>query len=103
MAESAVILLELSALVVLAVYLFFKAHQRARHRAGQFDPAQWTGKAIDVTGLRPAVEKARHEGYVSHRRTIGTCFHRALLGLMRRDVTRFAYFQHKEEAERLHG
>jgi hypothetical protein len=91
-------LFEVAALAVLAGYLFIKHRKRARNWAPPCDPAQWTGKAIDVTELKPAVENARRSGWVS-RQTVRGCFHKALLRLMRRNVTRFGYFHERKSEE----
>ena len=99
MSDVAVTLFELAALAVLLGFLFIKGHQRARNQARLCDPAQWTGRAIDVTGLRPAIEKVRHKGWAAQGPTIGGCFHKALLGLIRRNLTRSGYFQDKQAEE----
>jgi hypothetical protein len=48
----------LAAVAVLLSYLCLKHRQRKRSRSGRDDPAEWTGKGMDVTALKPAIEAA---------------------------------------------
>jgi hypothetical protein len=101
MADLELFFFELAALAVLVSYLFIKLHQRARKWAPPRDPAHWTGKAIDVTELIPAVEDARRSGWLPRQPAMGRSFRKALLGLMRRHVTRLGYFHDRNSEEHL--
>jgi len=93
------IIIRLAAVAVLASYLHLKHRQRARCRPGACDPAEWTGKSIDVTKLKPAVEDLRRDYLAARQPTRGIFFHRNLFELARRRVARLAYFQDKESEE----
>lgn len=90
------IIIRLVAVVVLAGFLYLKHRQRARCLSGEYDPAQWTGAAIDAGKLKPAVERV-HQGYLktgepSHH----GCHPKALLAMARRVVARLTYFRDRE-------
>jgi hypothetical protein len=89
----------LAMVVVLSSYLYLKHCQRARSRYERYDPAEWNGKAIDVTKLKPAVENARRNYPTAQKSSRNIFFHRGLLGLARRTVTRLAYFQNRVPKE----
>jgi hypothetical protein len=85
------IILRVAAVAALSSYLFFKHRQRVRSRYEPYAPAQWTGKAIDVTPLKPTVEDVRRD-YLAARQPPSDMFHRRiLLGLARHTVARLAY------------
>ena len=86
----------LAVVLVLAGYLYFKHRQRAPQRFVRKDPADWTGQAIDVTGLKPKLEEVRRNHLAARPEVKGVCFHRGLLGLARRAIVRFGYFHSRE-------
>ena len=86
----------LAAEAILVSYLYLKHRQRVRSRPERYDPAEWTGKAIDVTKLKPMVEDVRRNYLAARQLAKGVCFHRALLGLARRAVARLAHFHDRE-------
>jgi hypothetical protein len=89
------VIIRLALVALLASYLVFKHCQRERQRVGSRNPAEWTGKGIDVTALKPTLEEVRRSYPRPSQK--GACFHRGLLALARRAVTDFAYFQEQEE------
>ncbi|MCX6905860.1 MAG: hypothetical protein NTW03_20735, partial [Verrucomicrobia bacterium] len=80
-------------------YLHIKQRQRARSWPGACDPAEGTGKSIDVTKLNPTLEDLRRDYLAARQPTRGIFFHRNLFELTRRRVARLAYFQDKESEE----
>jgi hypothetical protein len=88
------VIVRLALVALLASYLVFRHWQRERQRVGPKNPAEWTGKGIDVTALKPTLDEVRRS-YPRPQPT-GACFHRSLLALARRAVTHFAYFQERE-------
>jgi hypothetical protein len=93
------IIIELAALAVLSSYLYFKHHQRVLSQAEPYDPAEWTGKAIDVTQLRGPIENVRGAYLAARPAPVGILFHKSLLGLARRTVARLAYFRDRQSEE----
>ena len=96
------VIIGLTSVAVLSSYLYLKHRQRVRHRSKRYNPAEWTGKAIDITKLKPTVEEVRHDYLAGRQSTRGRLFHRRLLELARRAVTRLEYFQDKESHEHAH-
>jgi len=97
------ILFRLTVVVVLSSYLYLKHRQRVRRRSERYKPAEWTGKPIDVTQLKPILEKLRRDYLGARQPSIGVPFHRSLLGLARRTVVQLAYFQERESHEQAHA
>jgi hypothetical protein len=96
------ITIRLVVVAVLASYLVSKHQQRKRHSPYRYDPAQWTGQAIDVTKLKPRVEEVRRDHLRTRAPAKGLCAHRALLDLARRVVARLAYIQDRESDNHAH-
>jgi hypothetical protein len=84
--------IQLAVVAALASYLYRKHRQRRRSRLERYDPAKWTGKAIDVAPLKPRIESVRRNYLAAQQPAKGLCFHRALLELARRAVAQLAYF-----------
>lgn len=93
------LILEVAAVAVLAGYLYLKHRQRMRRLYERYDAAEWTGKPIDVTKLKPGVEGVRRDYLAARPTARGIVFHRGLLGLARRSITQFAYFHDRESKE----
>ena len=90
---------ELATIAVLVGWLVRRHRQRMRQYWPVCDPAKWTGKAIDVTKLKPKVEDLRHD-YLAMRHTRKTGgYHKTLVGLARRAVLQLAYFRRREPDE----
>jgi len=96
------IVMRLTSVAVLSSYLYLKHRERMRRRLQGCNPAEWTGKPIDVANLKPTVEEVRHDYLAGRQSTRGRLFHRRLLELARRAVTRLEYFQDKESHEHAH-
>jgi hypothetical protein len=92
------VIIRLAVVAALAGYLYAKHRQRLRPESERYDPAKWTGKAIDVTQLKPRVEDVRRNCLAVRQPAKETCFHRALLQLARHAVAQLAYF-HGRAAE----
>ncbi len=86
----------LALLALLVCYVLIKRRQVLRTQWEPCDPAEWTGKGIDVSGLIPRVEGVRRDYLAARQPVKGLCFHQALLELARKAVARLDYFQHKE-------
>jgi hypothetical protein len=85
------------ALVAMLVsYLCIMHHRREIRRAEQEEPPGWTGKPIDVTPLKPAMEELHRDYLAGRQRPRGVWFHRKLMGSARRTLEGLAYFQEKE-------
>jgi hypothetical protein len=93
------IIIGLAAVAMLSSYLYVKRRQRVRSRSERYDPPKWTGKPIDVTKLKPALEAVRRDYPSARQSTRGIFFHRSLLGLARRAVARLAYFHDRASEE----
>jgi len=87
------VIIRLTVVAALASYLYAKHRQRVRGRLGRYNPAKWTGKAIDVTELKPRIEGVRRNYLAVQQPAKGLCFHRALIELARQAVAQMAYFQ----------
>ena len=96
------VIIGLTSVAVLSSYLYLKHRQRVRHRSKRYNPAEWTGKAIDITKLKPTVEHVRRDYLAARQSTRFILFHRSLLGIARRTVARLAYFQDRESHEHAH-
>jgi hypothetical protein len=98
-------ILGLGVVAVLAGYLYTRHRQRMRSLAEQYDPAEWTGKGIDLTDVKPRVEEVRRNYLAARQPAKSLCFHRVLLEMARRTVVRLGYFQHRESEDhvRTHG
>jgi len=83
---------------LLGSYLLFKQWQRDRQRFGPSNPADWTGKGIDVTSMKPTLEEVRRSYPRPAAR--GVCFHRHVLHIARGVVGDMRYFQEREGEER---
>ena len=89
----AVLLMALGALLVgLLCIKLFSALER-------YNPAQGTGKPIDVAKLKLRIEDVRHDYVAARQRQKGVCFHWALLQFTLRAVARFAYFRDRESQQ----
>ena len=86
------IILWLVLIALLGIYLGIKHRQILRRQSEPCDPAKRTGKAIDVTQLKPKVEVVRRNYLAAQQPANGLCFHRALIELARQAVARLAYF-----------
>ena len=86
-------------MVLLLVYARIKHRQTLQHLREPYEPADWTGKAIDVTALEPKLEGVRHDYLAARQPDRGLCFHRALVELARHAVAGLAYFQEREPEE----
>jgi hypothetical protein len=93
------IIIGLAGVVVLLSCLYVKRRRTVRSRSERYDPAKWTGKSIDTTKLKPALEAVRRDYRSAPQSTRGIFFHRSLLGLARRAVTRLAYFHDRASEE----
>ncbi|HTL16697.1 MAG TPA: hypothetical protein VL793_05635 [Patescibacteria group bacterium] len=89
------VVMRLTLVAVLAGYLFLKRHQRLRNLSPRYDPAKWTGHAIDTAKLKPKLEDVRRNYLTARHSPRGNCFHRTLLGLARRAAARLAFFRDK--------
>ena len=87
------------AAVLVAGNLYTKHRQRVRSRKQRYDPAEWTGKGIEVTSLRPKIEQVRRDHLAARQPARGRCFHRALLNWARQAVARLPYFRDKESED----
>jgi hypothetical protein len=97
------IIIGLSMVAVLSSYLFIKDRQRMRSRFERHGWAEWPGKAIDVTPIKPVIEDLRRDYLAARAPTRGIFFHRSLLRLARRTIARMAYFQEREPEEHRQG
>jgi len=99
------IILWLGLLALVGVYICIKHRQTLHSKPQPCDPAEWTGKAIDITPLRPKVEEVRRDYLAAHPPAQGVCFRRALIELARQAVARLAYFHDRvpEDHTQMHG
>jgi hypothetical protein len=88
------VIIRLALVAVLVTFLFFKHWLRERERIGPSNPAEWTGKGIDVAPIRPTIDEVRRT--YARPTAKGLCFHRSLLALARRAAAHLAYFQERE-------
>jgi hypothetical protein len=86
------VILWLAGVAVLANYLWHKHRQRMRSQQERYDPAEWNGKAIVVTTLKPRIEDVRRNYLAACPPAKGVCFHRALIELARHAVAQLPYF-----------
>ena len=93
------IVLWLTLLALLAGCVCIKRRQMLRTPGEPCDPAEWTGKGIDVSGLIPKVEKVRGDYLAARQPVKGLCFHWALVELARKAVVGLAYFQQRESQQ----
>jgi hypothetical protein len=98
------VIIRLAAVAVLSSYLYLKHRQRVRRQwvngyPKGYNPAEWTGKGIDVTPIKPGLEDVRRDYLAARYTASGTFFHRSLLGLARRTVAGLAFFHDREPAE----
>ena len=94
------VIMKLVVVVLLASYLLFKHRQRLRNWSPKENPNGWTGRGIDATRLKPAVDQVRHD-YLAARslsdRDSG--YRRHLLSLIGRAVRRLSFFQKRKTEE----
>jgi hypothetical protein len=88
--------INLAGLVVLVVYLCTKHRQKARGRGERYDSADWSGTAIDVTKLKPAIDARRREYVAAQQRGKGFRYHRALLEFAGRAIAQLGYFRDRK-------
>jgi hypothetical protein len=93
------IILWLGLVALLGSYLCLKHRQRVRSHYERYESAEWTGKAIDVTELKPKVEEVRRNYLEARQPVKSPCFHRALIELARQAVARLAYFHDRVPEE----
>ena len=86
----------LAAVAVVAGGLYLEHHWRRCGRDRRLRAAHWTGKAIDVTGLKTRVEVVRRDYLVARHSARRMSFHRAFMAVARRTVARLAYFHRKD-------
>jgi hypothetical protein len=96
------IIIGLTAVTVLTSYLFWRHCLRARRQSNRYASSGWTGKPVDLARLKPILEELRQDHRAARRHTRGILFHRRLLELARRTVTRLEYFQDRESHEHAH-
>ncbi len=89
----------LAAVAVLLSYLGLKHRQREHSRSGRDEPAEGTGKGMDVTPLKPAIEGVRRDYLAGRHATRRMFFRRSLIRLARRTIGRMAYFHARESQE----
>jgi hypothetical protein len=90
---------ELATIAVLAGWLVRRHRQRMRQYRPVCDPAKWTGKAIDVTKLKPTVEDLRRDYLATRHARKSVGYRKTLMGLARRAVLQLAYFRRREADE----
>jgi hypothetical protein len=97
------IIVRLVAVALLATYLFLKHRQRVRNWSGPEDPAEWNGRAIDATRLRPTIDRVRHD-YLSARQPAvrGIWYRKALLALTGQTVARLSFFRDRKSEDEAH-
>jgi hypothetical protein len=93
------IILWLALATLLGTYAYIEHRQTLRSLGRPCDPAEWTGKAIDVARLKPRIEGLRHDYLAVRQPPKGLCFHRSLIELARRAVARLAYFHDRAREE----
>ncbi|MGA2543684.1 MAG: hypothetical protein ABSG78_19220 [Verrucomicrobiota bacterium] len=93
------IIVGLAAVAVLLSYLCLKHRQRKHSRSGRDEPAEWTGKGMDVTALKPAIEGVRRDYLAGRHSARGIFCRRSLIRLARRTIARMAYFHSRESQE----
>jgi len=103
--SGAEIILWLALVVLVGSSLYIKHRQRVRSQPERYDPAKWTGKAIDVTQLKPKVENVRRNYLAARQPPKDLCFRRALIEMARRAVAQLAYFHDRapEHQAQAHG
>jgi hypothetical protein len=94
------IVLWLALVGLLGLYAYIKHRQALRWQGDSDEPANWIGKAIDVTDLKPKLETVRRNYLAARQLAPGLCFHRALVELARHAVAGLAYFRDREPEER---
>ena len=88
------VIIRLAVVAVLVAFLCFKHWQRERERVGPSNPAEWTGKGLDVSPIKPTIDEVRRT--YARPAAKGICFHRSLLALARRAVAHLAYFRQRQ-------
>ena len=81
-------------LVALESFLYLLHRRKRRRLSERPEASEGTGRAIDPSLLKDAIEEVRRD-YLAVRRRHRGCFHQALLKAARREVARFSYFQGK--------
>ena len=97
------VIIRLTVVAALASFLYAKHRQRVRGRLWRYNPAKWTGKAIDVTELKPRIEGVRRNYLAAQQPAKGICFHRSLIELARRAVAQMEYFRDRAPEHRAHA
>ena len=94
------VIIRLAIVALLASYLVIKHRQRERNWTPNEDPGIWTGRGIDATKLKPALDRVRRD-YLATRRSSAreAGYHRRLLALMGRAVGRLSFFQKRKTEE----
>lgn len=71
------IIVRCSALVILSGFLLYKRRQReCEWRPKPQDPAHWNGRSLDLTPVKPAVERLRQNNFVVSRSAVREGFRR---------------------------
>jgi hypothetical protein len=95
--SAAGIVLKLVAIGLLAGYLVFTRRERLRKRTPIEDAAKWTGKPIDATKPRPAVERVRSDYIAAQARVSQSLpYRRSLLAMAGRAIRRLPFFRERQ-------
>jgi hypothetical protein len=87
------------AVVALSGFLYINHCRKPRRRSERFGSIEWDGQAMDITKLKPTIEDVRRDYLAARPSTRGIFFHKQMLGLAHRAVTRSAYFHDRETEE----
>lgn len=96
------LIIELAALISGGYYLWFKHRQRVRNWTPRDDPQKWTGHGIEVSEVRPGLERLHRACLVGRRAAQGTWFRRSLVELARHAVVQLGYFQNRTTDQEAH-
>ncbi len=90
------IFLSLGVALGLLSFLCLKHRARVRLLAERNEAVHWQGTSIDASKLVPALKTVRLDFTAASRLRTGFRFHERLVGLARRTVAHYAYFQEQE-------
>ena len=88
--------IECFALALGGAYLWLKHRDRLRRWVPSNDPKKWTGHGINALELKPRIDNVRRDYLAARSVAKRVCFHRVLLRLARRAVSRLGYFRHRQ-------